>query len=178
MAERGIEVAHSTILRWVTRYVPEFEKRWNRFSRLWPGSSRSRTRPSRSPASSWLIAFASGSSRSVVAVGVVAGPGRRNGRWRSHRSRLGTQNSVIATSMSRVAPEPFIRAAKSGDGERGASCNTHSHSTVTVLFPNEAARSRIPLLFNPPLPDRVASRSTRGRSSRNATAHRRRADAA
>jgi len=106
MAERGIEVAHSTILRWVTRYVPEFEKRWNRFSRLWPGSSRSRTRPSRSPASSWLIAFASGSSRSVVAVGVVAGPGRRNGRWRSHRSRLGTQNSVIATSMSRVAPEP------------------------------------------------------------------------
>ena len=24
MAERGIKVAHSTILRWVTRYVPEF----------------------------------------------------------------------------------------------------------------------------------------------------------
>ena len=33
MAERGIKVAHSTILRWVTRYVPEFEKRWNRFSK-------------------------------------------------------------------------------------------------------------------------------------------------
>ena len=33
MAERGINVAHSTILRWVTRYVPEFEKRWNRFAR-------------------------------------------------------------------------------------------------------------------------------------------------
>ncbi len=33
MAERGVHVAHSTILRWVTRYVPEFEKRWNRFSR-------------------------------------------------------------------------------------------------------------------------------------------------
>jgi transposase-like protein len=26
MAERGIKVAHSTILRWVARYVPEFEK--------------------------------------------------------------------------------------------------------------------------------------------------------
>jgi transposase-like protein len=25
MAERGVRVAHSTILRWVTRYVPEFE---------------------------------------------------------------------------------------------------------------------------------------------------------
>ncbi len=24
MAERGIEVAHTTVLRWVTRYVPEF----------------------------------------------------------------------------------------------------------------------------------------------------------
>jgi transposase-like protein len=33
MAERGIKVAHSTILRWVTRYPPEFEKRWNRFAR-------------------------------------------------------------------------------------------------------------------------------------------------
>jgi transposase-like protein len=33
MAERGVNVAHSTILRWVTRYVPEFEKRWNRYSK-------------------------------------------------------------------------------------------------------------------------------------------------
>jgi transposase-like protein len=33
MAERGVVVAHSTILRWVTRYVPEYEKRWNRFAR-------------------------------------------------------------------------------------------------------------------------------------------------
>ena len=28
MAERGIKVAHSTILRWVVRYVPDFVKRW------------------------------------------------------------------------------------------------------------------------------------------------------
>ena len=27
MGERGIELAHTTILRWVERYVPEFEKR-------------------------------------------------------------------------------------------------------------------------------------------------------
>src|SRR5450631_475055 len=32
-AERGVEVAHSSILRWVTGYVPEFEKRWGRFSK-------------------------------------------------------------------------------------------------------------------------------------------------
>ena len=33
MAERGIIVSHTTILRWVNRYVPEFEKRWNRYAR-------------------------------------------------------------------------------------------------------------------------------------------------
>jgi putative transposase len=32
MAEHGISVAPSTILRWVQRYAPEFEKRWNRFA--------------------------------------------------------------------------------------------------------------------------------------------------
>ena len=32
MAERGIVVAHTTILRWVQRYVPDFEKRWSRFA--------------------------------------------------------------------------------------------------------------------------------------------------
>jgi transposase-like protein len=30
MAERGISLSHTTIMRWIARYVPEFEKRWNR----------------------------------------------------------------------------------------------------------------------------------------------------
>jgi transposase-like protein len=33
MAERGIPVSHTTILRWVQRYVPEYERRWARYSR-------------------------------------------------------------------------------------------------------------------------------------------------
>ena len=33
MAERSITVSHNTIHGWVIRYVPEFEKRWNRFAR-------------------------------------------------------------------------------------------------------------------------------------------------
>src|SRR6266446_6479417 len=33
MAERGILLAHTTILRWVQQYVPEFEKRWNHYAR-------------------------------------------------------------------------------------------------------------------------------------------------
>src|ERR1035441_633517 len=34
MAEREISVDHSTILRWVRRYAPEFEKKWHRYARL------------------------------------------------------------------------------------------------------------------------------------------------
>jgi transposase-like protein len=29
MAERGVDISHTTILRWFQHYVPEFEKRWN-----------------------------------------------------------------------------------------------------------------------------------------------------
>jgi transposase-like protein len=34
MGERGLSLAHTTIMRWVQRYAPEFERRWNRFARL------------------------------------------------------------------------------------------------------------------------------------------------
>jgi putative transposase len=30
MAERCLSMSHTTILRWVQRFVPEFAKRWNR----------------------------------------------------------------------------------------------------------------------------------------------------
>src|SRR5688572_18381206 len=32
MAERGITVSHTTVMRWVMRYVPEFERRWSRYA--------------------------------------------------------------------------------------------------------------------------------------------------
>ena len=32
MAERGITLSHTTILRWVQQYVLEFEKRWNHYA--------------------------------------------------------------------------------------------------------------------------------------------------
>jgi transposase-like protein len=41
MAERGLSLAHTTIMRWVQRYAPEFEQRWGRFAlavgRSWRG---------------------------------------------------------------------------------------------------------------------------------------------
>lgn len=33
MGERGLHLAHTTIMRWVQRYVPEFEKCWARYAR-------------------------------------------------------------------------------------------------------------------------------------------------
>jgi transposase-like protein len=40
MSERGIGLAHTTILRWVQHYAPEFEKRWKRHARSVGGSWR------------------------------------------------------------------------------------------------------------------------------------------
>ncbi len=40
MSERGISLAHTTILRWVQHYTPEFEKRWQRYGRPVNGSWR------------------------------------------------------------------------------------------------------------------------------------------
>jgi transposase-like protein len=34
MAERGLALAHTTIMRWVQRFVPAFEKCWNRCARV------------------------------------------------------------------------------------------------------------------------------------------------
>lgn len=40
MAEREVTVSHTTIMRWVRHYVPEYERRWSRFSKpthsSWP----------------------------------------------------------------------------------------------------------------------------------------------
>ena len=33
MAERHVDIAHTTIMRWIQRYVPEFAKRWQRYTR-------------------------------------------------------------------------------------------------------------------------------------------------
>jgi transposase-like protein len=40
MADRGNTLTHTTILRWVQRYLPEFEKRWSRYARPVGGSWR------------------------------------------------------------------------------------------------------------------------------------------
>jgi hypothetical protein len=34
IAERGLSIVHTTIMRWVQHYAPEFERRWNRIPQL------------------------------------------------------------------------------------------------------------------------------------------------
>ncbi len=50
MAERELSLAHTTIMRWIQRYVQEFEKRWSRFVRQAGGSGASMRPTSRSRA--------------------------------------------------------------------------------------------------------------------------------
>ncbi|MBK9252655.1 MAG: IS6 family transposase [Proteobacteria bacterium] len=40
MAERGVTVSHTTIMRWVLRYLPEYEARWDRYAKPVHGSWR------------------------------------------------------------------------------------------------------------------------------------------
>jgi hypothetical protein len=53
--------------------------------RRWPGSSRSRARPLRSPASNSPIVFARDNSRLGVVAAAVTGRAKRNGQWHSHK---------------------------------------------------------------------------------------------
>jgi transposase-like protein len=40
MGERGIALAHTTILRWLQLYMPDFEKRWREYAQPVDGSWR------------------------------------------------------------------------------------------------------------------------------------------
>jgi transposase-like protein len=33
MAERGVTLVHTTVMRWVQRYIPVFEKKWKKYAR-------------------------------------------------------------------------------------------------------------------------------------------------
>jgi transposase-like protein len=48
MADRGITLTHTTILRWVQHYLPEFDKRWSRYA----GENRDRRTDASSSGSS------------------------------------------------------------------------------------------------------------------------------
>jgi fatty-acid desaturase len=53
MAERGVTVSHTTILRWVLRYIPEYEKRWARYAQ----PVNSSVRVAVSVTSHWVVTY-------------------------------------------------------------------------------------------------------------------------
>ena len=91
MAERGVVVSHTTILRWVLRYVPEYERRWARFAR--------------SPGSSWRM--------DETAVSVRGG---RHYLYRAVDRRGKSVASLLCNDRSMEAAQAFFRAAVSQNG--------------------------------------------------------------
>ena len=91
MAEQGIVVSHTTILRWVLHYVPEYERRWARYAR--------------SPGSSWHM------DETAVAV-----RGGRHDLYRAVDRRGKSVASLLCSDRSMEAAQAFFRTAVSLDG--------------------------------------------------------------
>jgi transposase-like protein len=114
MAERGIAVSHATILRWVQRYVPEYERRWARYSR--PVDS------------SWRM------DETAVPV--------RGGRYYLYRAvdRLGKSvDSLLCDNRDISAAQAFFRGAVASPGSAGwpskvnLDGNTATHRALRLL---------------------------------------------
>ncbi len=91
MAERGVVVSHTTIMRWALRYIPEYERRWARFAR--------------SPGSSWRM------DETAVAV-----RGGRHYLYRAVDRRGKSVASLLCNDRSMEAAQAFFRAAVSQGG--------------------------------------------------------------
>lgn len=91
MAEQGIVVSHTTIMRWVLRYVPEYERRFARFAR--------------SPDKSWRM--------DETAVSVRGG---RHYLYRAVDRRGKSVASLLCTDRSMESAQAFFRSAVSQEG--------------------------------------------------------------
>jgi transposase-like protein len=91
MAEQGIVVSHTTIMRWVLHFVPEYERRWARYAR--------------SPGTSWRM------DETAVAV-----RGGRHYLYRAVDRRGKSVSSLLCSDRSREAAQAFFRAAVTRHG--------------------------------------------------------------
>jgi transposase-like protein len=113
MAEQGVIVSHTTLMRWVLRYVPEYERRWARYSR--------------SPDPSWRM------DETAVAV--------RGGRHYLYRAvdRHGKSvASLLCGDRSIESAQAFFRTAVSVSGTRwpqkiNLDGNSATHRAIRLL---------------------------------------------
>src|SRR5438309_291836 len=108
MGERSVELAHTTILRWVQRYVPEFEKRWNRYARTVGGSWRC--------------------DETYIKV---------KGRWtylyRAVDKQGRTVDFLLSAKRAAAAAKPFLQQAMQGNGTpRGITLDAYAASDRAV----------------------------------------------
>jgi hypothetical protein len=68
MAERGLSMAHTTVMRWVHHYALEFERRWNRFAR--PAGPSWRVDESCAGVASQAVRSRNGPTHRLLAVGL------------------------------------------------------------------------------------------------------------
>jgi transposase-like protein len=118
MAERGVAVSHTTILRWVLRYVPEYEKRWARYAR--PVSA------------SWRVDETAISIR-----------GKNQYLYRAVDGRGESVDHLLCADRSRDAAQAFFRKAvitRSGQWPRTVNLdgNAASHLALRLLGQEEA----------------------------------------
>ena len=91
MDERGLVVSHTTIMRWVLHYVPDYERRWARFAR--------------SPGSAWRM------DETVLPV-----RGGRHNLYRAVDRRGKSVASLLCDDRSMEAAQAFFRTAVSQAG--------------------------------------------------------------
>jgi transposase-like protein len=113
MAERGVAVTHTTIMRWVLRYVPEYEKRWARFARP--------------VGSSWRMDETSVSIR-----------GRAHYLYRAVDREGNSVDSLLCSERTMEAAQAFLRKAVATPGAGWPSTinldgYTASHRAVRLL---------------------------------------------
>src|SRR5689334_14126536 len=101
MAERGLSLAHTTIMRWIQCYVPEFEKRWNRFAR---------------PAGrSWRV------DETYVKI---------RGRWTYLYRAVDKEGNTVDSCFAPSGTSPPPRRSSDGRSNARANCHTRSRSTA------------------------------------------------
>jgi transposase-like protein len=95
MAERQVAISHKTVMRWVRHYVPEYERRWSRFSK--PTDS------------SWRM------DETSVSVG-----GRRNYLYRAVDRNGKSVHSLLREDRTIGSAQEFFRQAVRVKGSPGA----------------------------------------------------------
>lgn len=123
MAEQGVIVSHTTLMRWVLRYVPEYERRWGRYAR--------------SPDPSWRM------DETAVAV-----RGGRHYLYRAVDRRGKSVASLLCSDRSIESAQAFFRTAVDVSGmpwpqKINLDGNSATHRAIRLLAQEDDRWGRV-----------------------------------